>query len=102
MTDDDLDLAYTSLCRTMTRLGEANATAFLARLALLSLARLESGPEALRLIAEAAVDLVPSPDGETPSASPTPSPTPSPIPSPTPSPIPSSIPAAIASPPAGR
>lgn len=90
MTDDDLDLAYTSLCRTMTRLGEANVPPFLARLALLGLARLGSGPEALRLIAEAAVDLIPPPDGGSPAASPISSA------------IPYAIPSAFAPRPAGR
>ena len=49
----DLDDAYTRLCHTMTRLGEAQATIFLARLALLALARAEGADAARRLIDDA-------------------------------------------------
>jgi hypothetical protein len=68
MTDHELDLVYTSLCRTMTRLGEANATLFLGRLSLLALARLASAADAQQLVAEAAVDIVPAVAGEPPIA----------------------------------
>ena len=51
LTDTELDQAYTHLCRTMTRLGEASATLFLARFALLAMTRIgdaEAGAEADR------------------------------------------------------
>ena len=35
MTDAELDIVYTRLCQTMTELGEANASLFLARFAML-------------------------------------------------------------------
>jgi hypothetical protein len=40
MTEADLDLRFTHLCRTMTYLGERNAALFLARFALLAMGRL--------------------------------------------------------------
>jgi hypothetical protein len=56
----DLDDAYTRLCRTMTRLGEGQATIFLARLAVLALARAGGADAARRLIDDAASDLAPA------------------------------------------
>jgi hypothetical protein len=56
MTDADLDLAYTTLCRTMTELGEPQATLFLARLAMLAIARLNDAAAAKELIEAAAVE----------------------------------------------
>ena len=46
MTEAELDVAYTMLCRTMTELGEANATLFLARLSMLAIARLNDAAAA--------------------------------------------------------
>ncbi|HWS62589.1 MAG TPA: hypothetical protein VN325_07530 [Steroidobacteraceae bacterium] len=60
MTDADLDVAYTMLCRTMTELGEANATLFLARLSMLAIARLNDAAAAKDLIEAAAAPAVKS------------------------------------------
>ena len=54
MHANDLDETYTSLCRTMTRVGESGASLFLARLALLALARLSDAATAQELIEAAA------------------------------------------------
>ena len=54
MHANDLDETYTSLCRTMTGLGESGATLFLARLALLALARSSDAAAAQALIEAAA------------------------------------------------
>jgi hypothetical protein len=58
MTDDQLDTVYTTLCNTMTTVGEAQSTAFLARFALLSC--IEIGDEAvlLRLIQDTVTGLL--------------------------------------------
>lgn len=37
MTDAERDILYTDLCRTMTRIGETDASLFLARFALLAI-----------------------------------------------------------------
>jgi hypothetical protein len=58
MTDADLDVVYTMLCRTMTELGEANATLFLARLSMLAIARLNDAAAAKDLIEAAAAAAV--------------------------------------------
>lgn len=57
MTDSQLDAVYTSLCKTMTRLGEPNAPLFLARFALLAVERIDDAAAAQRLIDAAAEDL---------------------------------------------
>jgi hypothetical protein len=57
LTDADLDAGYTYLCKTMTRLGEPLATLFLARLALLALARSGDRRSAEALVDDAARDL---------------------------------------------
>ena len=57
MTDADLDLLYTHLCRTMTDLGEHNASLFLARFALLAIERLGDAGAVQGLIDAAAADL---------------------------------------------
>jgi hypothetical protein len=59
MSDAELDQLYTHLCRTMTGLGEANATLFLARFALLAMTRLGDAAAARELIAAAAQGLGP-------------------------------------------
>lgn len=65
MTDADLDLVYTHLCRTMTDLGEAKATLYLARFALLAIDRLGDRETALGLLRAAAEGLREQ-DGATP------------------------------------
>lgn len=50
MTDSDLDLVYTTLCKTLTTEGEAQAPLYLARLALLFLTELDDPQRALTLI----------------------------------------------------
>ena len=59
MTDSERDAVYTSLCRQMTELGEAQAPLFLARLALLAFERLDDADTAQGLIGDAARDLQP-------------------------------------------
>ncbi|RKR39051.1 hypothetical protein [Paraburkholderia sp. BL17N1] len=50
MTDSDLDLVYTTLCKTLTNEGEAQAPLYLARLAMLCLTELDNPRRALSLI----------------------------------------------------
>ena len=50
MTDSDLDLVYTTLCTTLTLEGEAQASLYLARLALLCLTELDDPRRAVSLI----------------------------------------------------
>lgn len=57
MTDNELDAVYTQLCKVMTQLGEPRAPLFLARFALLSIARIGDAKAAQQLIAAAAEDL---------------------------------------------
>jgi len=57
LTERELDQAYTHLCKTMTRLGEANATLFLARFALLAMTRIGDAEAALELVDTAAEDV---------------------------------------------
>lgn len=54
MTDTERDTLYTALCHTMTRIGEADASLFLARLALLSIEAIDDAATVARLIADAA------------------------------------------------
>jgi len=63
LTDTELDQAYTHLCKTMTRLGEANATLFLARFALLAITRIGDAGAVLKLVDTAAEDVVPTVQG---------------------------------------
>ncbi|MFM0157534.1 hypothetical protein PQR05_15720 [Paraburkholderia sediminicola] len=58
MTDSELDLVYTTLCKTLTAEGEAQASLYLARLALLSMTELGDTQRALSLIE--AAKLLPS------------------------------------------
>ncbi|VWD58290.1 hypothetical protein BLA50215_06998 [Burkholderia lata] len=53
MTDTERDTLYTDLCRTMTRIGEADASLFLARFALLSIEAIGDAATVARLIADA-------------------------------------------------
>ncbi|WP_412022277.1 hypothetical protein [Burkholderia cepacia] len=53
MTDAERDTLYTDLCRTMTRVGEADASLFLARFALLSIEAIGDTATVARLIADA-------------------------------------------------
>jgi hypothetical protein len=50
MTDSDLDIVYTTLCKTLTSEGEAQAQLYLARLTLLCLTELDDPQRALSLI----------------------------------------------------
>lgn len=50
MTDSDLDLVYTTLCKTLTTEGEAQAELYLARLTLLCMTELDDPQRALALI----------------------------------------------------
>ncbi|MFL9910174.1 hypothetical protein [Paraburkholderia sp. RL17-337-BIB-A] len=50
MTDSELDLVYTTLCKTLTAEGEAQAPLYLARLALLSMTEIGDPQRALSLI----------------------------------------------------
>jgi hypothetical protein len=50
MTDAELDTVYTTLCKTMTQVGEANAPLFLARFALLAIQEIDDAGAALGLI----------------------------------------------------
>jgi hypothetical protein len=56
MTNSELDAACTHLCRTMTRLGEAQAPLFLARFALLTMTRI-GDRDAVRTLVDAAADM---------------------------------------------
>jgi hypothetical protein len=57
MTEAELDTAYTHLCRTMTGLGEARASLFLARFALLAMVRIGDPAALQRLTDSAAADI---------------------------------------------
>ncbi|SIT45213.1 conserved hypothetical protein [Paraburkholderia piptadeniae] len=50
MTDAELDVVYTRLCKTMTQLGEAHAALFLARFALLAIQKVDDPAVSLSLI----------------------------------------------------
>lgn len=53
MTDSDLDIVYTRLCKTMTQVGEANTSLFLARFAMLAIDTIGDPTVALDLIDDA-------------------------------------------------
>ena len=53
MNDSELDTVYTRLCKTMTEVGESNASLFLARFAMLAITRLDNTGAALQLIEQA-------------------------------------------------
>ena len=57
MDDHDLDLVYTSLCQTMTVLGETQISLFLARFAMLAITRCGDAATAQQLIKAAATGL---------------------------------------------
>jgi hypothetical protein len=61
MTDSELDVVYTRLCKTMTELGEPNTPLFLARFALLAIERIGNAQTALGLIDAAREDLATPP-----------------------------------------
>ncbi|MDR0241820.1 MAG: hypothetical protein LBJ65_09490 [Burkholderia sp.] len=65
MTDTERDMLYTDLCRTMTGIGEADASLFLARFALLSIEAIGEPATVTRLIAAAGEGL---PDANVPAA----------------------------------
>lgn len=53
MTDAELDVVYTRLCKAMTQLGETNMPLFLARFALLAVEQIDDCATSLRLIDDA-------------------------------------------------
>lgn len=53
MTDTERDTLYTDLCRTITRIGETDASLFLARFALLAIETIGDAKTVARLIADA-------------------------------------------------
>lgn len=57
MTEAELDAVYTHLCKTMTQLGEARASLFLARFALLSMVRIGDAAAVQEMIDAAAADM---------------------------------------------
>ncbi|KAK45387.1 hypothetical protein QCE73_33685 [Caballeronia sp. LZ029] len=57
MTDRDLDLVYTRLCRIMTELGEPTTSLFLARFAMLAIDKIDDPAVALNLIDDASEGL---------------------------------------------
>jgi hypothetical protein len=57
MNQQDLDLAYSTICRTMTDVGRENAELFLARFAILSIVRIGDLEKLHQIIAEAAEGL---------------------------------------------
>ncbi len=57
MTDSELESVYTQLCVTMTQLGPANATPYLARFALLAMTRIGDAAAVKELLDAAAQDL---------------------------------------------
>ena len=61
MTEAELDTAYTHLCKTMTELGEANASLFLARFALLAMERIGDAGVVQRLTDDAAAGVAAGP-----------------------------------------
>lgn len=57
MKDHDLDTVYTALCKTMTDLGADRTPLFLARFALLAIARIDDPDAAIRIVDDAAAGL---------------------------------------------
>lgn len=57
MTNSQLDAVYTSLCKTLTSLGETKTPLFLARFALLALVEINDQAITERLIEAAAADM---------------------------------------------
>ncbi|WP_421377314.1 hypothetical protein ACOCG7_06575 [Paraburkholderia sp. DD10] len=53
MTDSDLDIVYTRLCKTLTQLGEPNTSLFLARFAMLAIDKIDDPAAVLSLIGDA-------------------------------------------------
>jgi hypothetical protein len=53
MTESELDNIYTQLCKSMTDLGEARSSLFLARFALMAIIEIDDIAAARRLIADA-------------------------------------------------
>lgn len=66
MTEAELDAAYADLCRSMTRVGEAQMPLYLARFALLAMAEIDDAGQIARLIASAAEGLEPAPGQDKP------------------------------------
>lgn len=53
MTDSDLDIVYTRLCKTITELGEPKASLFFARFAMLAIDTIDDPEVAIKLIEDA-------------------------------------------------
>jgi hypothetical protein len=53
VSESELDSIYTRLCKTMTELGEAESSLFLARFALLAVIKIDDAAAVERLIADA-------------------------------------------------
>lgn len=66
MTEAEFDAAYADLCRTMTRLGQAQTPLYLARFAMLAMAEIGDAGKVARLIASAAEGLEPARRQDTP------------------------------------
>lgn len=66
MTEAELDSVYADVCRTMTRLGEAQTPLYLARFALLAMVEIDDPAKIARLIANAAEGLEPAPGQDKP------------------------------------
>lgn len=60
LTEAELDTVYTQFCRQMTALGEAQATLFMARFALLAMNRIGDAASVRQLIEQAAKDMAPA------------------------------------------
>ncbi len=63
MTEAELDIAYTHLCKTMTELGEVRAPLFLARFALLAMVRLGDAAVVQEMTDAAAADIAAEVEG---------------------------------------
>lgn len=57
MTENDLDIVYTRLCKTMTELGQPKTSLFLARFAMLAIDKIDDSAIALGLIDDASEGL---------------------------------------------
>jgi hypothetical protein len=60
MTDSELDLVYTTLCKTLSAEGEAHTPLYLARLVMLCIAEFDDPQRALLLIDAAKLSSLPT------------------------------------------
>lgn len=68
ITASELDDLYTSLCKTMTQIGEAQSQLFLARFALLAIAEIGDAEVVHRLTSDASESLLRSKPADSPPA----------------------------------